>query len=68
MPLFEFEIPETGDHQSVRAPDEDTARAWVVSQVYHDDPDGEDDHLYTPEEAEQMRQVRAERAAALRLI
>ncbi|MEV1003449.1 hypothetical protein [Nonomuraea sp. NPDC050202] len=68
MPRYYFEIPETGAQHDVRAPDEATARQVVVSQVYHDNPEGEGDQLYTKEQVEQMRQVRAERAAALILL
>ncbi|MEV4079710.1 hypothetical protein AB0J43_05395 [Nonomuraea fuscirosea] len=68
MPRYYFTIPETGAQHDVIAPDEATARQLVVSQVYHDNREGEGGQLHTVEEVEQMRQVRAERAAALILL
>ncbi|MGR6921182.1 hypothetical protein ACU635_43660 [[Actinomadura] parvosata] len=68
MPRYYFQIPETGAQHDVVAPDEATARQVVVSLVYHDNPDGDGGQLYTPEQVEQMRLVRADRAAALILL
>ncbi|WP_326646024.1 hypothetical protein OG884_15345 [Streptosporangium sp. NBC_01755] len=65
MPRFTFTTP--NGPRAVRAADEDTARAYLETQLHHPDPNGTGGQPYTSAQLAKIRRERDARAALLTL-
>jgi len=65
MPRFTFNTP-AGD-RTIHAATEDTARAYLESQLHHPDPNGTGGQPYTSTQLAHLRRERDARAALLTL-